>query len=609
MEARLNEKRVLTGNEAIARGFYEAGGLVAASYPGSPTVEVLEKLKEYEGIYAEFSTNEKIALEVAIGGSFYGIRSMASMKHVGVNIAADPLMTFTQTPTRGGFLLVSGDDPGLASSQNEQDNRIFGKFANMGILDPSNSQEAKEFTKKAFEISESFSIPMMLRITSRLCHSRSVVTLDDRHIPDNPKGMDPDHKKYCMIPPQSRSQQFFMKERLAKLEEYAYDTALNRLELKENTDTLIITSGLMYYNLKELNPEVSIWKLGLIYPLSQRKAKEITSQFKRVIVLEEMMPFIENELKCMGIPCKGKEFFSFTGELHQHLIEEGLHKAGVIKDKKTADYKLQDTVMRPPVFCTGCPHRPTFDILKKSKAKIVIGDIGCYSLAFLPPYEVSNSIISMGASIGIIKGLQKAMTLNNDHQPLVAVIGDGTFFHSGVSSFVNLLHQRSEKQNITIVILDNRTTAMTGGQPNASSGRYNDRDDMTVSIKTLVEAMGFDRVKEINQYDYKGAAQLIKEEIAYEGLSIVVVNGPCALKYHMQEPYFYVDPHICISCRSCVKTACPPLRMMKYEGIDKLKSSIDKDMCVGCSVCAQVCPVNAIKSSKNIDREDESIGN
>ncbi|TCQ05190.1 thiamine pyrophosphate-dependent enzyme [Serpentinicella alkaliphila] len=604
MENMLN-KRVLTGNEAIARGFYEAGGIIAASYPGSPTVEILEKLKEYEEIYSEFSTNEKVALEVAIGGSIYGVRSIATMKHVGVNIASDPLMTFTQTPTKGGFLLVTGDDPGLSSSQNEQDNRIFGKFANMGIVDPSDSQEAKEFTIKALELSEKFSIPMMLRITSRLCHSRSVVTINDRIVPNYTRGIDKDFQKYCMIPPQSRDKQFFMKERLEELEAYAYETELNLLELKENSDTLIITSGLMYNNLKELDIDASIWKLGLLYPISKKKAKEITDKFSKIIILEEMKPFIENELKLMGINCIGKELFRFTGELHQHLIEEGLYKAGLVESVKTADFKLKETVMRPPVFCTGCPHRPTFDILKKSKAKIVIGDIGCYSLAAMPPFEQSNTIISMGASLGMIKGVQKAMDLYNETQPLVAVIGDGTFFHSGLPGFINLLHQRKEKQNITIIILDNRTTAMTGGQSNASSGLYNESDDMKVGIKTLIESMGFDRVKEINQYDYKAATKLIKEEIDYDGISIVVANGPCALRYNIEQPYYYVEPHTCISCRSCIKTACPPLRMVKYEGIDKLKSSIDKDMCIGCSVCAQVCPVNAIKSSVPVDRRNE----
>lgn len=607
MDMMLKDKRVLTGNEAIARGFYEAGGKIAASYPGSPTVEILEKVRVYEEIYSEFSTNEKVALEVAIGGSFAGVRSMASMKHVGVNIAADPLMTFTQTPILGGFLLVTGDDPGLASSQNEQDNRVYGKFANMGILDPADSQEAKEYTKRAFEISEQFSTPMMLRIMSRLCHSRSVVTLKERKEIE-PKGVIKDKDRYCMIPPGSRRAQFFMRERLEKLEGYAYDTDLNILEVKEGTDTLVITSGLMYNNLKELDPPVSIWKLGLIYPISEKRAKEITSKFKKVIVLEEMLPFIENELKLKGIECEGKKYFDFTGELDLHNVEDGLYKAGVSKDKKTFLPRFVDTVSRPPLFCTGCPHRPTFDILKKSKAKIVIGDIGCYSLAALFPFEQSNSIISMGASMGIVKGMRKAMSMRDANEPLVAVIGDGTFFHSGIPGILNLLHNKKDNENITIVILDNRTTAMTGGQENASSGIYNEKGDMKVGIQSLLKAIGFDRPREINQYDYKAAQKIFKEEIDYNGLSIIVANGPCALKYNIEEPYFYVDPSICISCRSCIRTNCPPLRMIPYEGFDKLKSSIDKDMCVGCSVCAQVCPVNAIKQSEKIDREDEYVG-
>ena len=604
----MSEKRILTGNEAIAQGFYEAGGIIATSYPGSPTVEVIEKLKEYPEVYSEFSTNEKVAMEVAIGGSFYGAPSMAVMKHVGVNIAADPLMTFTETPVNGGFLLVSGDDPGLASSQNEQDNRFWGKFANMGMLDPSDGQEAKDFTKLGLKLSEELSIPMLLRITSRLCHSRSVVRIEER-CNVKAKGINRDKDSFCMIPSNSRKTQFFMKERLERLEEYAYQTEINRLEEREGAETLIITSGLVYQNLKEIETTASIWKLGLVYPISKKKAREITSKYKRIIVIEEMLPFIENELKLMGITCEGKEYFSFTGELDIQNIEVGLYEAGVLKDKKEYVKRFDETIPRAPLFCTGCPHRPTFDILRKSKAKIVIGDIGCYSLAALFPFEQSNSIISMGASIGMIKGVRKAMSLDGADEPLVAVIGDGTFFHSGITGMINILHKFKDEENMTIVILDNRTTAMTGGQPNASSGLYNDKEDMKVGIKTLLESIGFDRIKEINQYDYKIAAKLFKEEIDHRGLSIIIVNGPCALKYNIEEPYYYIDPKICISCRTCIKTNCPPLRMIPYEGFDKLKSFIDKDMCVGCSVCAQVCPVNAIKSSKTIEREGEKIDN
>lgn len=590
------KKVVLSGNQAIGRGFYEGGGRVAASYPGSPTVEILESMKEYEEIYSEFSTNEKVALEVAMGASIYGSRAMASMKHVGMNIAADPLMTFSQTPINGGFVLVSGSDPGMASSQNEQDNRIFGKFANMGILAPGSSQEAKDFMKFALDISEEFEAPILIDISSRTCHSRGIVELDNR-VEKEPSGFEIDQEKYCMIPPNTYKAQYFMRKRLEKLRQYAYDMPINTLEEVDGSDTLIITSGLMYYNLKELNLPVSIYKLGMVYPISTRRVRELGERYEKIIVLEETMPFIENELKRKGIECEGKRYFSFTKELHIEDIEEGLFNAGVVRERRLARVEPMDTVSRPPMFCAGCPHRPIFDILKKSKVK-VIGDIGCYSMAVLPAFEAAHTNISMGASVGMIKGMNKAMRQNNDDEPIAAVIGDGTFFHSGLPGFVNLLHQADEEDNMTLIVLDNRTTAMTGGQPNASSGRYNVDDDMDASIKEILNAMGIKNVIEVDQFDYNKTREIINGELKKKGLSVIIATRPCALRYKIKEPYFYVDPEICIGCRSCVKTNCPPIRMKKYEGIDKLKSSIDPDVCVGCSVCAQVCPVNAIKRSK-----------
>lgn len=589
-------KAVLTGNQAIARGFYEAGGLVAASYPGSPTVQIMETLKEYEEIYAEFSPSEKVALEVAIGGSLYGARAMASMKHVGVNIAMDPLMTFTQSPVNGGFVLVTGDDPGMASSQNEQDNRIIGKFANMGIFYPGSSQEAKDFMKVALELSEKFKTPMMVDITSRVCHSRGIVELEDRQ-EVKPKGFTRDVEKYTMLPPHNIKAQYFMKERIEALEEYAYDAPFNILEEVEGSDTLIVTSGLMYYNLKELNLPVSIYKLGMVYPISTRRIKELSEKYKNIIVLEEMMPFIENELKLKGIDCKGKEYFSFTGELFTEDIEEGLYKAGVIKERKYADIKPVETVARPPMFCAGCPHRPVFDILKKLNVT-VIGDIGCYSMAVLPAWKATHAMYSMGATVGITKGMNKAMRKNGDKKPIVSVIGDGTFFHSGLPGFINLLHQVDEEDNMTFIILDNKTTAMTGGQHTASSGRFNEKDDMDVDIKTLLKSMGIENIQEVDQFEYKKTREIIRKATREKGISVIITTRPCALKYKIKEPHFYVEPEICIGCRTCVKINCPPIRMKKYKGIDELKSSIDPDECVGCSVCSQVCPVGAIKRSQ-----------
>src|SRR6056297_2168034 len=588
----------MSGNAAIARGFYEGGGSVASSFPGSPTVEIMQSLNtEYPGIYSEFSVNEKVALEVGIGASFAGARALVSMKHVGMNIAADPLMTFTQTKINGGFLLVSGDDPGMLSSQNEQDNRLFGKFAKMPILDPSDSQEAKDFVKFGLKMSENYNRPFMLRITSRLCHSRSKVMLEEREDKEI-SGFNGELKDYGMLPPNTFDKQYVMKEQLEKLSADAGDFEINKYEKSDSSDTLIITSGIMYQNLKELELDVSIYKLGMIYPLPIDKLKEISRKYKKVIVIEEMMPFIEDELKINGIDCQGKEFFNFTGELNTEDIELGLKEAGVVETAKLKVSQVQDDVTaRIPMFCAGCPHRPVFDILKKAKAE-VIGDIGCYTMALLPPLKVLNCSISMGASIGIMKGMSKAYEKKGDKKPLVAVIGDGTFYHSGMPGLLNLLHQMDPDYNMTLLILDNGLTAMTGGQPTGSTGRYGEKYDMNVNIEGLIKEIGFDRVVSLDQFKYKEASKTINEELKHDGLSIIITTRPCALNFKIKETPFYVDPKVCIGCRTCVKTNCPPIAMREYKGIDDLKSFINTDMCVGCSVCAQVCPVGAIKKVK-----------
>lgn len=587
------EKKVLTGNQAIARGFYEAGGRVAASYPGSPTVELLEAVMAYQDIYAEFSTNEKVALEVAVGASMGGVRSMCSMKHVGVNIALDPLMTFTQTVINAGFLLVSGDDPGMASSQNEQDNRILGKFANMPILDPSDAQEAKDFTRLAFSLSEQYSRPVMLRITSRLCHARSPVQFSTAEQATY-RPFEADTAKYCMLPPYTFDAQYRMKSAMQELAEAAAEMEINRLE-HVSDDVLIVTSGLMYQNLKELGLKVSIYKLGLIYPLPIDYLRTLSQKYKRILVIEEMMPFIEDELKIHSIACEGKAYFSFTGELNSEQLALGLNQAGLLAEPPVRK-EAYETTARGPLFCAGCPHRPVFDILKKSKA-IVIGDIGCYSMGLMYPFEVLKTNISMGASLGMVKGMRKAMDLNGEKRSLVAVIGDGTFFHSGLSGFANLRHQLTGEENITYLVLDNSTTAMTGGQPTASS-KAMDSAGQDISIDDLLRTMGFSDLVRIDQFKYKEASAVINEAIKRPGVKVVITSRPCALHFKIREVPFYVDPKVCIACRNCIRTNCPPLRMKEYEGIG-LKSSIDPNQCVGCSICAQVCPVGAIKRSEH----------
>ena len=589
------EQQVLTGNQAVARGFYEAGGLVAASYPGSPTVEILETVQRYPEVYAEFSTNEKVALEVAIGASMAGVKAMASMKHVGVNIAADPLMTFTQTPVRGGFVLISGDDPGMHSSQNEQDNRNLARFANMAVLVPGDSQEAKDYTMTALEISEKYKMPVMVQLTSRVCHSRCVVEVGQRET-SVMEAFPRDVPSYAMIPPNTFDKQYAMKERLEKLAEaLESEDRLNRLEEMPEADTLVITSGLPYFHLKELEAPVSIFKLGAAFPLPTPKLKEVASRYRKVLVVEEMTPFIEDQLKLAGILCEGKTFFPFTGELTTELIEEGLMKAGVLsKEPVVSEETAQPVTPRPPLFCPGCPHRPVFDILKKAKV-MVNNDIGCYSMGLFPPFEASHSLISMGATLGISKGMMKANRLADRSIPLVSVIGDGTFFHSGMPGMVNFLTNQDPEDNLTILMLDNGTTAMTGGQANAGSGKRLEQPSRFVELPALLKSMGLQDVQVLDQFQYKETSDAINLAIKTPGLSVIVLTRPCALHFGIKEPVFQVDPKVCIGCRTCIKTNCPPLRMKAYEGYEKQKSSIDPAMCVGCSICAQVCPVNAIE--------------
>ncbi|MBL4934709.1 4Fe-4S binding protein [Clostridium sp. YIM B02515] len=588
----MNNKAVLTGNEAVSRGFWEHGGIIASSYPGSPTVDILESLKKYEEIDSEWATNEKVAFEIGMGASFAGARTLVSMKHVGVNIASDPFMTFTETETNGGFLLVVGDDPGLTSSQNEQDSRFWGKFANVPVLDPSTPQEVKDFTKIGLELSERFHTPVLLRLTSRLCHCRGVVELSDRK-EVKPYGFKEDQKKYCMLPPYSNAQQYFMKERMEKLEDFNNDFSLNIVE-EADADTLIITSGMPYEVLKELSPKASILKLAMVWPLPIDKIKNIVSKYKNVLVIEEMMPLIEEALRINGISAQGKAYFPFTGEFTVEVIEEGLSKAGIIRPLKGEVSEKTPIIPRPPMLCAGCPHRPIYSILKAAKA-VVMGDIGCYSLAVQEPFEVHKTNISMGASLGSALGMAKVYKRMGIDKPIVATIGDGTFFHSGMTGFVQLAQS---KENITVIVLDNRTTAMTGGQITPTTGDYFKEENLySLNIFEVLHSFGITDITEIDQFKYKETKETILASMKREGLSVIIATRPCALNYKIREPYFYVDENICIGCRSCIKVNCPPISMKLYEGKNKKNSFIDPDMCVGCSVCSQVCPVGAIKRS------------
>jgi indolepyruvate ferredoxin oxidoreductase alpha subunit len=585
--------KILTGNEAISRGFWEGGGMVASSYPGSPTVQILDSLKQYEEIYSDWGTNEKVAMEIAMGASIAGARTMVSMKHVGVNIASDPFMTFTQTKTKGGFIVVVGDDPGLSSSQNEQDSRFWGKFANIPILDPSSPNEAKDFAKEGLKLSEKFNTPVLIRIMSRLCHSRAAVELDSREesIPD---GFVPEQGRYSMLPPYSNIQQYFMKERMEKLQIFNEEYEYNYLEEGKGKEYLIITSGLVYESLKELElKNISILKLGMIWPLPIEKIKKLSKEYTNIIVLEELLPFMEEELKINGITAKGKEYFSFTGELTIEDIKRGLKKAGVLADyTETEAAQKEEIITRTPMLCSGCPHRPIFHILKSNNAT-VIGDIGCYSLGIHEPFEVHKTNISMGASLGMALGVATVHSKINKGKPIVATIGDGTFFHSGMTGFIQLA---KTTENITVIVMDNRTTAMTGGQNTPTTGEYfKEEVGYHASIPDILKSFGIVDITVADQFKYKQTKEIINDAMKRPGLSVVVTTRPCALNFKIKSPHFYVDEDICISCKSCIRTNCPPISMKMYPGKIKKNSYINPDMCVGCSVCSQVCPVSAIK--------------
>lgn len=588
-------KDILTGNEAISRGFYEAGGLVASSYPGSPTVSILDSMRAYNEIYAEWGTNEKVAMEISMGASIGGSRSIVSMKHVGINIASDPFMTFTQIKTKGGFLLVVGDDPGLTSSQNEQDSRFWGKFANIPILDPSTPQEAKEAVKEGLKLSEEFNTPVMIRLTSRLCHARGIVELEDRieHIPE---GFIEDQARYCMLPPFANAAQDFMKERMVKLEQYNNTNINNKLESK-GSSTLIITSSLCYENLKEININVDILKLAMVWPLPIDYIKTLSKKYEKLIVIEETLGFIEDELKIRGLNVEGKLYFPFTGEITVESIKSGLKNANIL-DVEIPVIEKESVVKRTPMLCSGCPHRPIFHILKMAKAT-VIGDIGCYSLGIQEPFEVHKTNISMGASLGMALGIAKVQNFSGNKKPIVATIGDGTFFHSGMTGFLQLA---SSNENITVIVMDNRTTAMTGGQITPTTSEYfKDLGTHSVSIPKVLNSFGIEDVTVVDQFKYNETKKEVLDAMKRNGLSVIVTTRPCALNFKVKEPHFYVDSSVCISCRNCIKTNCPPISMKLYKGKEKKNSYIDPNSCVGCSVCSQVCPVGAIKRS-NIEK-------
>ncbi|MEK6265426.1 MAG: indolepyruvate ferredoxin oxidoreductase subunit alpha [Clostridium sp.] len=588
-------KKLLTGNEAIARGAYEAGVRFASAYPGTPSTEILENIALYkEDILAEWATNEKVAVEAVIGASFAGARSIAAMKHVGLNVAADPLFTNAYTGVNGGLVIVSGDEPGMHSSQNEQDNRNYARFAKIPMFEPSDSQEAKDMINDAFEISEKYDAPVLFRITTRLCHSKGIVQCEDRReVPL--KEYVKDITKYIPVPAHSTKLRVKVEERLNKLEEFSNNTPLNYIELND-TKIGVVASGCSYKFAKEVfGDNVSYLKLGFTNPLPKAMMKDFASKVDKIYVIEENDPIMENELKMMGIECFGKNTFPYNGEMTPDVIRKSVYG----KSEATIEYDECKVVARPPTLCAGCPHRGFFYEISKRKNTVISGDIGCYTLGFAEPYNAMDWSVCMGASISMGHGAQQVFNMKKDNETrVVSVLGDSTFFHTGINSLLDVVYNKGNSIN---VILDNRITGMTGHQENPGTGyTLQGLETEMVDIEAIVKACGIKNVRVVNPNDLKEMKETIDWAYALNEASVIITRWPCVLKKFSKEDKeefagafqgnCVVDEDKCIGCKKCIKTGCPAISFDKTTK----KSSIDKGPCVSCGICEQVCPVGAI---------------
>ncbi len=582
-------KVLLSGNEAIARGAYEYGCVFAAAYPGTPSTEILENISQYKEIKCQWSPNEKVATEVAIGASFAGGRALCAMKHVGVNVAADPLMTLSYIGVKGGFIIVSADDPGMHSSQNEQDNRNYAKFAKIPLLEPSDSQEAKDFVGYGFEISEKFDTPVLIRLTTRTSHGKGIVELGDRK-EVKVKGFERDFTKYVALPMNARKRRFVVEEREKRLKEYVEKCELNRIE-EGKGNIGFITSGISYVHLKEVLPDAPILKLGMPYPLPIEKIKNFVKRFDKVIVVEELDPFLEEQIKAHGIEVYGKEFFPEIGEFSPEVVRNGLYKAGVLKEENKVEVK-EKAIPRPPVFCPGCPHLGIFYALKRARAKIVTGDIGCYTLAAIKPFEIMDTCVCMGASIGNAIGMEKVL---GSGKGIAAVIGDSTFVHSGITGLIEAVYNKS---TITIVISDNSITAMTGGQPDVRTG-FNCEGEETkrMDFKELAEAIGVEHVYVVNPINMDDTFKIVKRELEADHLSLIISQAPCVLyPQKVKREKFYVELENCTGCALCSKIGCQAIyRTEEKTEKGHYKWDIDVALCTGCGLCIQLCKFDAIR--------------
>ena len=577
----MSEKKILLGNEAIARGAYEAGVKVSAAYPGTPSTEISESIAKYDEIYAEWSPNEKVAAEVAIGASVAGARAMCSMKHGGVNVASDPLFTAAYTGVGGGLVVVAADDPGMYSSQNEQDSRMVARAAMIPVLEPSDSAEAKAFTKLAFDLSEAYDTPVMVRSTTRLSHSQGVVELEERKerecVP-----YERNIAKYVMMPANAIKRHVTVEERLKKMSEDASGMSLNRAEYRD-LSVGFITSGIPYQYVREAMPEASVLKLGLVHPLPRKLIEEFASKVDRLYIFEELEPVIEEQVKSWGIlKAVGKELFTGQGEYSANMLRDR------VLGQKCRSQAPAQVPARPPILCPGCPHRSVFSVLSRLKIHAA-GDIGCYTLGALAPLSVIDSTICMGSSISTLHGMEKARGKEYIRN-WVAVIGDSTFMHTGINSLMNMVYNQSSG---TVVILDNSTTGMTGHQDHAATGKTLKGEVVpAINIATLCRSLGIEHVYEVNAFDLDGLEEAFQRETKRDAVSVIITKAPCVLLKGVNFPNKCVPiPEKCRKCGACLRPGCPALT----KNVDGTVS-IDETMCNGCGLCAKLCKFDAIET-------------
>ncbi len=592
---------LLSGNEAIARGAFEAGVTVASAYPGTPSTEILENFARYEGVYAEWAPNEKVAVEVAQGASMAGVRALAVMKHVGVNVAADPIFTSSYTGVRGGFVIVTADDPELHSSQNEQDNRHYAVAAKIPMLEPSDSWEAKEYTRLAFALSERFDTPVFLRSTTRISHAKGAVRLDDVSKPSLVPGFVRDPAKWVMLPDNARKRHVILEERMRELAEFAEEFDGNRIEWGDR-DLGVITAGVSYQYVREILPDASVLKLGMAHPLPSRLIREFAEGVSRLVVVEELDPHIETHVKAQGVSVEGKGIIPLVGELSPRIVREA------ITGKALPLHPAEGLPGRPPNLCPGCPHRGLFYVLNKFRVTVT-GDIGCYTLAALPPLSGMDTCVCMGASLGNAFGMEKALG-KAALGKVVAVIGDSTFIHSGITPLIDIVYNRGFS---TVIILDNRTTAMTGAQEHPGTGKtLMGLPARRLDLAALCRAVGVDHVYTVNPHDMARTEEILKRELFREEPSVIITEAPCVLlpdHRRKKRPVYEVIPDLCTGCMACSRLGCPAIEWVPFtaeeaaaagkKASQKGMARINPLLCDGCNQCPPLCKFRAILERKD----------